>query len=169
MTTTYLIAVGRPTRFRGQRRWQNIWHSKFPPPRYLQPLHELLLDVAERNQIELPAVIGLSRNHGKREAKGFKGILIARLTPTSLEVLKSFGGVKGIPGAHSWADFEWKRPSEYGPIRVDVPYLECLDSGGLNVCSLEALDPPSDEPEYRIYSEPESALPRRGPYVTFET
>lgn len=127
MTTTYLIAIGLPTKLRGRYLWFNIHRSKSPPPPTYEALHPYLLDIVQDRQIETPCILGLTRTHGRKEKRGFHGNIILRLDETGVFPLKKFSGVKGIPG-HSWFDFEWKERPGFGSIAVEKNYVAALDT-----------------------------------------
>ena len=126
--TSFLIAVGTPGRDPRHFQWRNVWRSKSPWPRSLAALQILLLEIAKEKNLALPGRFGLTRTHGRRERRGFQGSLICIADERDLKVVKTFSGVRGIPGSHRWGEVEWKKQMAFPPIHFYGPEADPLNS-----------------------------------------
>lgn len=123
-----------------------VWRSKFPPPTDPEALHVLLVELAERNGIPLPAVCRLSRNQGRGEVRGFHLISALEVNERGLTLIKALPRSRGTLGPRSF-DFPWKRgpmPSEEWSL--DPRACPFRQVGG----GLPRPEPPRSRPLWRL-------------------
>lgn len=85
-----------------------VWRSRFPPPTNPEALHALLVELAEKNGIAIPAVARLSRNQAKGEERGFHLVSALEVNERGLVLLKGLPRSQGVVGTEGF-DFPWKR------------------------------------------------------------
>ncbi|MDE1858369.1 MAG: hypothetical protein KGI26_04825 [Thaumarchaeota archaeon] len=104
--------------------WQYLPPSlNSPPPRDEGHLQSFLVAHLERRGVELPQVVRIQRNQARGEKAGFHSVGMFALSETTIRVLRSYPGVRGVPHAPPEQDFWFKlgRVADFAPAVRRLP------------------------------------------------